>query len=298
MKALLVFIAISLFICQKANSASFFWNVGKTGSRLKINNTLTTASTFNLNFKLHLMYIGYDPAPYTSTKGYSTFLKVATGIHDDTVSGLIQGTVEIVGGTELTDRQYIPALYEKATEKYYFISETSGGSGIAPYTLAEVTGDPLFDIYFASYYPTSSTGNFYKGAEIPPFCGWLATNNLVQANLVGLNTNQVNLAFAVNANPTNFNNVAVSITNFVIGASSMNGKFSAVSYDAQNIPSSVMKLNGTATLSLVTAPTLSGITNAISDASVNLSNKTFQVTRGATNTTEFFHLKLNVPNVW
>ncbi len=289
---------LSLFFCQTVHSASFFWNVGKTDSRLKINNTLTTASTFNPNFELHLMYIGYDPAPYTSTKGYSTFLKVATGIHDETVSGLIQGTVEIVGGTELTDRQYIPALYEKATEKYYFISETSGGSGIAPYTLAEVVGDPLFDINFASYYPTSSTGNFYKGGEIPPFCGWLATKGLVQENLAGMDTNKVNLAFAVNANPTNFNDIAVSITNFVIGANSMNGKFSAVSYDAQNTPSSVMKLNGTATLSLVTAPTLSGITNAISDASVNLSNKTFHVTRGATNTTEFFRLKLDAPAVW
>lgn len=272
------------------------WGTGKNNSnKLVLNGTATTAATFNANYELRLMYIGKPPS--LSVRGYVTFLLTDTGSHSPTVAGTIQHTAVIPGGTELTDRQFLPVLYEKTTEKYFYLSATLGGGAIPTHKLPYISGDPLLD-FPGDYYPTSLTGWFYKGAEIPPFCGWLSNYGLTETNLTGILTNKVNLAFAVNANPANFNNVAVSITNFVIGASSMNGKFSFVSYNAQNTSSSVTKLNGSAALSLVASPTLSGNMNPVTGSSVNLTNKTFQVTNGATNTTEFFRLKLNFPAVW
>ena len=277
---------------------SFVWEIGPTSSStLVIGGSPTTATPFNANYELRLMYIGYAPAPYSTELGYATFTYVNTGIHSSTVAGQITKPTTITGGEELNDRQYILALYEKATGKYYFISETNGGAGIDPYTFAGITGIPIFD-FPEDYYPESSTGYFYKGAQIPPFCGWLASKGLVQANLAGLNENQVNLAFAVNANPTNFNGVKVSITDFVLGTSSLNGTFSCTSYDAQNHPSAVAKLNGNAALSLLASPTISGSTTTVAGASVNLSGGTFQATNGATNDTQFMRIKLTAPEVW
>lgn len=272
------------------------WGTGKGDTnRLKLDGSFSTAATFTNNYELRLMYIGKTPS--LTSRGYATFLLTDTGVHNPTAVGTIQHTAIIPGGTELNNRKLLPVLYEKATKKYFYLSTSLNGGAINPHTLSGIMGDGTD--FPGEYYPISPTSIFYKGAEIPPFCGWLSNYGLTETNLTGILTNKVNLAFAVNANPTNFNGtVTMSVTNFVIGTSSINGKFSAVSYNAQNTPSPVSKFNGTNTLSLVAAPTLSGITNAVSGASVNVTNKTFQVTRGATNTTEFFRLKLNVPAVW
>ena len=288
---------VVILVASASHSLAYELNWGTGGGNtnlLVLNGTVTTPETFTTNYELRLMYIGKVPS--LSSRGYAIFLLTDTGTHLPP-AGKIQHTAIIPGGNELSERKLLPVLYEKATGKHFYLSISIGGAAVTPHTVPTIWEDASQD-FPGDYYPTSPTGWFYKGSEVPPFCGWLSNYGLTESNLVSVSTNKVNLAFAVNANPTNFNDVAVSITNFVIGASVMNGKFSFISYNAQNTPSSVTKLNGATVLSLVASPTLSGSMNAITGSSVNLTNKTFQVTHGATNTTEFFRVKLNVPAVW
>lgn len=275
------------------------WMTGAYDSnRLVIDGATTTAATFNPFYELRLMQLGYkDNYTYTDEKGYSVFILVGTNAVHYTgtdSAGKISGTIDIPDDPALKNLQYIMAIYEKTSGKYFFVSESVAGQGIAPGTL------PLLDPFTnppLEYFPTSSTGYFHKGAEIPPFCGWLAGKGLTQASLTGLNTNAVNTAFAVNANPTNFSRVAASITATDFAADSISGAFSFKSFDSSNNPTTVTNLNGTAALSLRSSTSLTGA-EGNAPATFNLSSGTFQSSSGATGETQFLRLRLSVPEVW
>lgn len=278
------------------------WMIGALNSnKLVLNGSVTTYATFTPSYELRFMYLGKN-CTYDEQRGFSTFLVAYTGAHKTDNTGTISGIMPIADDSSLNGDQYMVALYEKATGKYFVISKTVGGAAIVPYTVANLSDDSFENSpptsFTSTYFPTSTSGFFYKGAEIPPFCGWLASKGLVQADLTGLTANQVNLAYAVNANPTNFNGVTVSITDINLGTSLLSGTFSCTSYNSQNTPSSVAKLNGTAAFSLLASPTLSGSMSPFTGATINLSGGTFQATNGATNSTQFFQLKLNAPNIW
>ena len=148
-----------------------------------------------------------------------------------------------------------------------------------------------------NYFPVSSTGFFYKGAEIPPFCVWLAKHDLVQADLAGLDADLVNQAFAVGANPTNFTSVSLAVGDVSFGANSITGGLSLVARDGAQNATAVTRLNGDAALSLLSAATPGGAETAL-PATFNLDAASFQSATGATNAAQFLRLKLAVPEVW
>lgn len=293
MKHKSLFVLATALTCSLSSAIGLNWSIGGE-EKLMINGELTTKTTFNSSYQLQLMHIG-NPPEYTEERGYDTFVYEDTGVHQDTPGEISQETT-IEGGTELSYNEYLIVLYEIGTGKYYFISETPNGESIDSHDLGYIFGSPAFD-FPQDYFPESSTGYFYKGAEIPPFCGWLASKGLVQSALSGLNTNLVNKAFAVNANPTNFNDIALAITTTDFAANPISGAFTFKSYDAANNPTTVTKLNGSAALSLISSTSLAGA-EAGTPASFNLPSGTFQTSSGATNATQFLRLKLCVPDVW
>ncbi len=303
MKSSVACIALFLIAIPSLFATDVIWKIGAYNSnKLVLNGSVTTYATFTQNYELRFMYLG-ENCTDDEQRGFSTFVHVDTGAHKTDEAGTISSVMLIADDSSLNGDQYMVALYEIDTGKYFVISQTVGGGEIERYTVENLSDDSFDNIpgmtaFNYEYYPTSPSGFFYKGAEIPAFCGWLAGKGLVQADLTGLNTNQVNLAYAVNANPTNFNGVNVSITDITLGTSLLSGTFSCTSYDSQNTPSSVTKLNGTAAFSLLASPTLSGSMTPFAGTSISLSNGTFQATNGATNSTQFFQLNLNAPDIW
>ena len=277
------------------------WFIGANGNLLVIDGSVTTLASFSPLYEMHWIHLGEDWT-YSETNGFSRFTHVGTGGHLSE-AGKVRGITSLDDDSALSYNDYMVALYEKATGKYYFVSETVGGNGIQPYTLPEISDDPfmngppLISEEELEYYPSSSSGYFYKGAEIPPFCVWLAKHDLVQADLAGLDADLVNQAFAVGANPTNFTSVSLAVGDVSFGANSITGGLSLVARDGAQNATAVTRLNGGAALSLLSSTTLGGVTSAL-PASFNLVGGTFESTAGATNATQFLRLKLAVPDVW
>ena len=300
MKRLSAIAILCAMTCSMASAAHIYWEIGVYGTnRLVIAGAATTAAAFNANYELRLMYLSKSYT-YTASRGYSTFTVMGKATHQST-PGLLIGETYITNTVSRNGEKYLMSLYEKGTGKYYFVSESAGGSSIPIHTLSKLTGNDVDDDFLnpEEYYPvaTNATKCFYKGAEIPAFCGWLGSQGLTEASLVGKNTNTVNLAFAVNANPTNLSAVAMSITSIQVGDSGVSGGFALQAYNAAGTPTTVTRLNGTASISLIASTNLSDNLTTQS-ASVNLTNGTFQATETPTNDTQFFRLKLGVPVVW
>ena len=296
---------VALFSLANASSAAgeifvnLNWQTGAFSSnKLVIDSSPTTADTFTNRYTLYLAQLDQDGEwSYSPELGYSPFKIVAQGYHHTGTGsdGIVSGSYPVPALTSNSYLQFIMVLYEHASGRYFHISETLGGPGIDPHEMDEL--DPTFPSFPESYWPVSSTGYFYKGAEIPPFCGWLAEHGLVQADLAGLDTNLVNAAFAVGANPTNFTGVSLSVANVSFGATSITGGLSLVARDGAQNPSAVTRLNGGAALSLLSAATPGGTETAL-PATFDLGSGTFQSPGGATNAAQFLRLKLAVPEVW
>ncbi len=203
---LLSLIFISAIFSNSAFGWNFSWtlhNTENTGyNGFKIGNSFSTKAEFDALYEMRLMYIGAEGA-YSSDYGYKTFIHTTTGVHGNE-AGLIQKTNnEIENAVDLIGHQFILAVYEKASGKYYFLSDTPNGEALDPFIIPFLWDDPMMDITIPnSYYPQSSTGATYKGAEIPSFCVWLAQYNLTQADLANISVDTVNQAFSVGANPT------------------------------------------------------------------------------------------------
>ena len=286
------------FAASAASALQISWMVGASGNLLVIDGAVTTQASFTPVYEMRLMHIGQD-APDSPTLGFSVFRPMGAGPHYAPPNdGKVGAITTLPSGEEFSYNQFIVALYEWATGNYYFISNTPGGPGIEPYTLPEVIDDPFFPADY-NYYPVAGNAEhrFYKGAEIPPFCVWLAKHDLVQADLAGLDADLVNQAFAVGANPTNFTSVSLAVGDVSFGANSITGGLSLVARDGAQNATAVTRLNGGAALSLLSSTTLGGVTSAL-PASFNLANGTFDSTAGATNATQFLRLKLTVPDVW
>ena len=296
---------VALFSLANASSAAgeIFVNLNfQTGanpsSKLVIDSVPTTAATFTNRYTLYLAQLDQDGEwSYSPELGYSPFKIVATGSHHTVPGsdGIVSGSYPVAALAENSYLQFIMVLYEHASGRYFHLSETLGGSGIDPHDMGEL--DPIFPSFPETYWPVSSTGAFYKGAEIPPFCVWLAKHDLVQADLAGLDADLVNQAFAVGANPTNFTSVSLAVGDVSFGANSITGGLSLVARDGAQNATAVTRLNGDAALSLLSSTTLGGVTSAL-PASFNLVGGTFDSTVGATNATQFLRLKLAVPDVW
>ncbi|MGI5867909.1 MAG: hypothetical protein ACOX9C_00495 [Kiritimatiellia bacterium] len=275
------------------------WQTGAKGSnKLVIGSSPTTAETFTNAYTLHLAELAMDGDwSYTPERGYSPFKLVNAGTHSVVTNGIVAGVHRLLACEENSDLQFIMVLHEHATGRYFHLSETPGGGPIDVYDIGEL--DPTFP-YFPdafAYRPESSSGFFYKGTEIPPFCGWLAEHGLVEADLAGLDANLVNAAFAIGANPTNFTGLALSIDSVVFNSTSITGAFSFVARDGAHAATSVTNLNGDAMLLLVGSPTPGGDEDGL-PASFDLGNGTFHCTDGATNATRFLRLKFAIPDVW
>jgi len=289
-----------LAICVWAGSAlasvTLLWGTSSSG-KLKLNGTLTTPETFTHAYTLSLMYIGNAPAPYSEIRGYATFLHANAAKHSTSVNGVIQGTHSETGTTEINGMQLLMVLHEKATGKHYFISETQGGNSIAPYTFQGVFIDPITPLPTTLYYhPTSSTGYFYKGAEIPAFCGWLSKYNLTEDNLAGIPANRVNLAFAVNANPTNFSGIALAITDVSFSLASFSGAFTFNAKDTAGTPTAITTLRDPAALTIRTTDSLSTSFSPPPASSLSLETNTFEV--NTTPTTQFLRLDFTPAKLW
>lgn len=287
-------------VVGSASSAEIDWIIGANSTPLVIDGAITTSATFDPFYEMHIFHLGEDWT-YSEDIGFSRFVFAGAGYHLSE-AGKVRGITTIDDDSELSYDQYIVALYEKATGKYYFVSEMPGGPGIEHYTLPEISDDPFFNgppSLFLDYYPVANNPEqrFYQGAEIPPFCVWLAKHDLVQADLDGLATNLVNAAFAVGANPTNFTGVAMAVEGVAFGPSAITGALSLVARDAAQNAAAVTQLNDGATLSLLSSTTLGGSESAL-PSTFDLISGTFESTAGATNATQFLRLKLAVPDVW
>ncbi len=290
-------IARFLFLFGCASTASghpILWGTSSLNP-LVIDGETTTAATFNPNYQLRLMSIGYQPAVYTVSRGYATFIPVGTASHNLTVAGSLQATTDVPGGTELNGRQFIMALHAINTGKNYFISESLGGTPIVPLTISGLIGDPLFD-FETLYYPTSSTGSFYKGAEIPAFCGWLAQYNLKEADLDGIETNTVNLAFAVNANPATLTDISLTVSDLTLSGDTATGAFTLSANHDPGGSSPVTRLNGGASLLLHTGTSLSENLSPNPTATLSLESNSFETE--VTAPTQFFQLRLTPDTLW
>lgn len=280
------------------------WMIGAFNSNLMvIDGAVTTNASFTPVYEMRLMHLGADWT-YSPTLGFSHFRRANPSEQGDAYNhlsepGKIGSYTPIADDSALSYNDYMVALYEKASGKYYFVSETVGGTGIEPYTLPEIYDDSWMNLFDLDYYPVADNPEqrFYQGAEIPPFCVWLSEHDLVQAHLDGLATNLVNAAFAVGANPMNFTGVSLAVGDVSFGANSITGGLSLVARDGAQNATAVTRLDGDAALSLLSSTTLGGVTSAL-PASFNLANGTFQSTAGATNATQFLRLKLAVPDVW
>ena len=302
MKRLSAIAILCAMTCSMSAASQILWGLGSdsTTNQLVISGAATTAATFNAAYELRLMYLSKSYT-YTASRGFSTFTFLDKANHQPS-AGLLIGETYITNTVSRNGEKYLMALYEKGTGKTYFVSESVGGSSIPIYTLSNLTGNDADDDLFnpQMYYPvaTNTTKCFYKGAEIPAFCGWLASQGLTEASLVGKNTNTVNLAFAVNANPTNLSAVAMSITSIQVSDQSVSGGFALKAYNAAGTPTTVTRLNGTAAISLLAATNLTDA-SLPQTASINLTNGTFQATADmTTNDTQFLRLKLGIPAVW
>ena len=301
MKRLSAIAILCAMTCSMASAAHIYWEIGAySTNRLVIAGAATTAAAFNANYELRLMFLSKSYT-YTASRGYSTFTVMGKATHQST-PGLLIGETYITNTVSRNGEKYLMSLYEKGTGKYYFVSESAGGSSIPVYTVSNLTGNDVDDdLFYPQYYfpvATNTTKCFYKGAEIPAFCGWLASQGLTEASLVGKNTNTVNLAFAVNANPTNLSAVAMSITSIQVSDQSVSGGFALKAYNAAGTPTTVTRLNGTAAISLLAATNLTDA-SLPQTASINLTNGTFQATADmTTNDTQFLRLKLGIPAVW
>lgn len=303
-KHLLVFVLS--FSVGASSALQIDWMIGAFSNLMVIDGAVTTYASFTPVYEMRLMHIGADGA-YSATRGFSTFRYAGLGPHyaGANTDGKLGAITTIADDSALSYNQYMVVLYEKATGKYFFVSETVGGNGIQPFTLPEIYDDPFMNgPPFISeeeleYYPLANNAEhrFYQGAEIPPFCGWLAKHSLVQADLAGLDADLVNEAFAVGANPTNFTGVALAVGDVSFGANSITGGLSLVARDGAQNATAVTRLNGGAALSLLSSTTLGGSESAL-PSTFNLANGTFQSAAGATNATQFLRLKLAVPDVW
>lgn len=301
MKRLSAIAILCAMTCSMASATQIHWTIGAYATnRLVIAGAATTATAFNAAYELRLMFLSKSYT-YTDGRGYSTFTFMGKATHQST-PGLLIGETYITNTVSRNGEKYLMSLYEKGTGKYYFVSESAGGSSIPVYTVSNLTGNDVDDdLFYPQYYfpvATNTTKCFYKGAEIPAFCGWLASQGLTEASLVGKNTNTVNLAFAVNANPTNLSAVALSITSIQVSEQAVSGGFALKAYNAAGTPTTVTRLNGTAAISLLAATKLTDA-SLPQTASINLTNGTFQATADmTTNDTQFLRLKLGVPAVW
>lgn len=290
---------IALVLATSAASAlQIGWMVGAYNNLLVIDGVVTTQESFSPVYEMHLVHVGQD-GDCSPTLGFRVFCPLGDGSHyappDD---GKVGAITTLPGGEAFSFNQFIVALYEKATGKYFFISETPGGPGIEPFTLPEVIDDPFFPADY-TYYPTAGNPEhrFYKGAEIPPFCTWLAEHGLVQADLDGFDAALVNQAFAVGANPADFSGLALSIDGVAFGQDTIDGMFSLVARDGAQRSAAVTNLNAAAALSLLSSATLGGGETVV-PATFNLICGTFSAPVGATNATQFLRIRLDVSDVW
>lgn len=290
-------IALLLAGATHSSAVDLNWGTGKNNlDRLVLDEQSTTAETFTNYYELRLMNIGVATAPYSNDRGYETFLVADIGKHNPTVPGTIQSTANISGGAELNGRQLLPVLYEKAGGKHFFLSTTLDGESIDPYLLDGVEDDPLEPPFVQEYYPISSSRFFYKGAEIPSFCGWLSKYNLTESDLSGISTNLVNLAFAVNANPTNFSGIALAITNTTLSAASLSGAFLFNAKDAAGTSTAVTNLSSSTSFALSITDSLTTPFSTNSTPSLFPTNGIFSV--NATQDIQFLRLELTPAELW
>ena len=292
------FLAALLLIAANHSLAfDLEWGTGiNESSRLILKGNPTTAGTFTNSYELRLMNIGVDPAPFSDTRGYKTFLIVDIGTHNLTEPGTIQHTISIPNSDELYDRHFLPVLYEKTTQKHFFLSETINGDSIQPFIISDENYDPTLPPGAPKkYYPTSTTG-FHKGAEIPPFCGWLSKYSLTENDLTSIPTNLVNLAFAVNANPTNFSGIALAITNMTVSPTAISGGFTLNAKDSTGTPTAVTKLNDPSALVISTTDSLVTDFSTNSALSLSFPTNTFEV--NATQDIQFIRLDFTPAEVW
>ena len=302
LSAWIVTLAVAMYatFAQSLDYLTLNWQTGAYATnKLVINSTPTTYATFTGHYSLYLAQLDQDGEwSFSPERGYTPFRSVSQGSHHTGVGseGIVSGAFLIPAVASNSYLQFIMVLYEHSTGRYFHLSDTPGGPGIDPYEIGELnaTWPPPFPEY---YWPESSTGYFYKGAEIPAFCGWLAEHGLVEADLAGLSTNLVNQAFAVGANPTNFTDVALAFNSVSFGPSAITGTVSLVARDGAGAPLAVTSLKGSAALSLLSAATPGGAETAL-PATFNLDAASFQSATGATNAAQFLRLKLAVPEVW
>lgn len=289
---------VALLLAEASRSLAFTleWQIGGSQSKpLKLNGELTTAETFNPYFELRLMDIGLASDPYSASRGYTTFRRMNTGTHrpDEGTIGSISAIIP--DAEDLFEHQLLPVLYEIATEKHYYLSSTLAGGAIPPYLMPEITGIPGMDLPRV-YYPTSSSDFFYKGEEIPPFCGWLSKYNLTENDLTGISTNLVNLAFAVNANPTDFSGIELSITNTTLSAESLSGGFIFNAKDAAGTPTAVTPPHDSTNLVLRTTASLAVPFSPAPASYLSLTNGIFSV--NATQDIQFLRLDFTPAELW
>lgn len=301
MKQKLLPLLISSTLCCTASATQINWSIGvhpHLPSQLLLNGSVTTTETFTPVYEMRMMFLGKD-CTYTPERGFSTFIHAATGAHQSDL-GVISGFTVFADDSSLTGTQYMLALYEKSTEKYFFLSDEPDGCGITPHTMPEVSDDPFdngppFGSTFA-YYPTSSTDYFYKGAEIPAFCTWLSKNNLTEDDLVSIPTSRVNLAFAVNANPTNFTGITLTITEMTLSPSVISGAFTFNAKDVAGTPTAITTLRDPNALVLRTTDSLTTGFAPPPASSLSLDTGTFEV--NATAPSQFLRLDFTPINLW
>ena len=114
------------------------------------------------------MYLG-EGWSYSESLGFSAFTLYDTAVHLP-AAGEIEGSEPIADDSSLNGHQWMMALFEKASGKYYFVSETAGGAGIEPYTMENLSDDPFENgppMEF-NYFPVSSTGALRQAESARP----------------------------------------------------------------------------------------------------------------------------------
>lgn len=273
MKKFTLFLALT---CSIANAIT----IHTTISNLSIDGSRASSTTYGASEGQYRLVL-FNVANPSTIISYGTL----------TGSGKVENTTALtIAGT------YMSALFDNVS-KYYVISTTEGGPILAgtAQALTQAQADVTNAYIEHLTLPTAVTVGELT-FTMPPLDAWLFKYGLAKSALVGIPTNLVNLACAVNANPTNFSGIDLSIGTMSLNASSISGAFALRAKDAVGTPTAVTKLNDPTALVISTTDSLVTGFSPNPTATLSLETGSFEV--DTTQDSQFLRLEFTPAKVW
>lgn len=261
--------------------------------------TCSIAHAITIEVTINNLYIGANLANATTYGENEGQYRLVTFNVDNPSAILGYGTLTAEGKVQNTTTltqagTYMSALFDNV-DTFYFLSPTFNGPMLAG--TAQVLTPQQASLTITQ--PLSLDDIVNRGElchTLTPSQAWFLKYQLTESALAGIPANLVNLAFAVNANPTDFSGVDLSVSELTFSPTSLTGTFTFNAKNAAGTPTAVTKLNDPNAIVISSTDSLAAPFSPDPASSISLDTNTFEAETASS--IQFLRLDFTPAELW